>query len=198
MFPNSDFNYFLRFFIFIGFWAILLPNPSFAHVVPEDQLRNKVYLTKTQSLKSAFKGSKKILHGKRPITKPQLQKIVQRLHQSIHRNYVDFFSAQFPNNQKYTALFEKASANSHPSTLCKLMVLFDPQGAVSLIKILEYKGPQRAEITSESFLSQFIGKTSDYDFSKTTSNEGKTQTVKAIRDAIRRSAVLFDVILKGN
>ena len=71
--------------------------PSYSHVVPEDELRNQVYLSSNEALKMVFEGVRKIKKEKRKISRTQqkqtediLQKKFKRqriVHEDISKGY---------------------------------------------------------------------------------------------------------------
>lgn len=168
--------------------------PLWAHVVPEDELRNKVYLTKTQVLKEVFSGAKKIRHVKKRLSETQVKSAQETLGQNLRNNRVDFYKGKLVDGRHLHAFIDKAETNSHPPTKAVFLLLIDSTATVVDIRIMEYKGPQRSEIISPTFLNQFKGKSSKSDFSSITSNQGTTQPVQALAQKVRHLAALFSTL----
>lgn len=169
-------------FIFLSVAAIsLISVPAYSHVIPEDELRNQVYLSTNEALKKVFEGVHKIKREKRK-TKDQR---------------IEFYIAQ-KNDQKIYATIGKATANSHPVTKAKFVLLIDSQGQVKDLHIMEYRGPQRAEIISRTFLDQYMNKSAETDFSAVTSNQGPTPSVQALSQAVHELLILYKILYQDS
>lgn len=168
-------------------------NTAFGHVIPEDQLRNQVYLSAREALTQVFQGIHKIKKEKRKLTSAQARKIEQFSGQKVKERKKVFYAGEAEGGKMY-ATFEKAFANSHPVTEVKFVLLIGSQGRVKEVRIMEYKGPQRAELISRTFLDQYLGKTADSDFSQVTSNQGPTPSMQALNQAVRHTLISFKVL----
>jgi hypothetical protein len=175
----------------------LMATPSYSHVIPEDELRKQVYLTTNEALKKVFKGIRKIKKEKRKISRAQQKQIENSLHRKIKDQRIEFYSAN-TDGQKFYATIEKATANSHPVTEVKFVIMIDSQGLVKEIHIMEYRGPQRAEIISRNFLNQYLEKTTESDFTLITSNQGPTTCVQALSRAVHKILVVYKVTNKDS
>ncbi len=147
-----------------------IANPVFSHVVPQDQLRNKVYLTTHEALKKVFAGTRKIKKEKRKFSPAQQKQIEGTLQRKFKDQRIEFYTAH-TGDQKVYATIGKAYANSHPVTKAKFIVLIGSQGQVKDLHIMEYQGPQRTEILSRPFLDQYQDKSAESEFSVITSNQ---------------------------
>jgi hypothetical protein len=175
---------------------INLNNTVNAHVVPADQLRNKVYLNKTEALKSVFKGIRKLKHRKGHLKDSQVQRIEALTGQSLPSNRVNFYLGTQPDGGKLFAFIETAESNSHPPSKAVVIILVDGKATIRDVQIMEYKGPQRAEIISPEFLNQFVGKTAESDFSTITSNRGNTLPVRSLAEAVNRAAARVQALTR--
>jgi hypothetical protein len=167
--------------------------PVFSHVIPEDQLRNQVYLSTNEALKKVFEGIRKIKREKRKISSTQQKQIENTLQRKFKDQRIEFYTAR-TDNRKIYATIGKASANSHPVTKVKFVLLISPQGQAKKIHIMEYQGPQRAEIISRPFLDQYLDKAAKSDFSTVTSNQGPTLSVQALNQAVHKILVSYRVL----
>ena len=157
----------------------LISSPAYSHVIPEDELRNQVYLSTNEALKKVFEGVSKIKREKHKISSAQQKRIEEISHQKIKNLRIEFYTAR-TDDQKIYATIGKTSANSHPVTKAKFIVLIDSNGQLKDIHIMEYRGPQRAEIISRTFLDQYLSKSSESDFNTVTSNQGPTPSTQAL------------------
>jgi hypothetical protein len=165
-------------FILLSVAAIsLISVPAYSHVIPEDELRNQVYLTTNEALKKVFAGVRKIKREKR----------------KAKDRRIEFYTAK-RDDKKIYATIGKASANSHPVTEAKFVLLISSQGQVKDLHIMEYRGPQRAEIISRDFLDQYLDKSAESDFSAVTSNQGPTPSVQALNQAVHKILISYRVL----
>lgn len=171
----------------------LTATPAYSHVIPEDELRNQVYLSSNEALKKVFKGIRKIKKEKRRISSALQKRIEEVSQQKFKDSRIDFYTAQ-TGEQKVYATIGKASANSHPATEAKFVLLIGSQGKVKNLHIMEYQGPQRAEIISRAFLDQYLSKSAESDFSTVTSNQGSTPPVKALIQEVQKTLTLYKVL----
>ena len=183
----------IKFFVFLLFIGCTSVNTALSHVIPEDELRNQVYLSDREALAQVFQGIRKIKKEKRKLTSAQAKNFKQLSGQTI-RERKKFFYAGETNNGKTYATIDKANANSHPPTEAKFVLLIDSEGRVKDIHIMEYKGPQRAELISREFLDQYKGKIADSDFSQITSNQGPTPSVLAMSQSVRQTLISFKIL----
>jgi hypothetical protein len=167
--------------------------PAYSHVIPEDELRNQVYLTTNEALKKVFEGVRKIKREKHKVSSVQKNQIEKTTQQQLKSQRIEFYTAR-AKNQKIYATIGKASANSHPVTEAKFVVLIDSQGLLKDIHIMEYRGPQRAEIISRAFLDQYLSKSAESDFSTVTSNQGLTLSTQALNQAVLKILILYKVL----
>ncbi|MGP0564870.1 MULTISPECIES: hypothetical protein [unclassified Nitrospina] len=177
--------------VILSIWTLLLvpfSEAGIAHVIPEDELRNKVYLSKLDALKSVFKGISKIKYRKDHLTKSKIEKIKGLTGQPPAGTRLDYYYGIRDDGQKLFAFISKAQSNSHPPSQAVFITLVDEKGAVQDVKIMEYRGPQRAEIISPSFLKQFIGKTAKSDFASISSNQGRSLPVRSLAKAVHKIA----------
>ncbi len=173
--------------------VFVVSTPSYSHVVPEDELRNQVYLTTRQALQKVFAGENRIKKETRSITASQKTQVEELLQRKIKDRRIEFFSVR-KDGLALNATVGKIYANSHPVTKGRFIVLMDSQGQVQECHIMEYKGPQRAEIVSSDFLDQFSGKSTESDFSTVTSNQGSTPPVKALIQEVQKIPALYKVL----
>ncbi len=171
----------------------LISTPSYSHVIPEDQLRNVVYMTTRQALQKVFAGVNKIKKENRKLTVSQQREAEKILQKKIKDLRIQFFTAHKDGRQLY-ATIGKTFANSHPVTKARFVVLLDSQGNLEECHIMEYQGPQRAEIISRDFLDQYRNKSAKSDFSIVASNQGPTPSVQALNEAVRKILVLYKVL----
>jgi len=171
----------------------LAATPSYSHVIPEDQLRNQVYLSTNEALKKVFKGVRKIKREKRKITSTQQKQIGNILQRKFKDQRIEFYTAR-ADDMKIYATIGKATANSHPVTKVKFVLLISSQGLAKKIHIMEYRGPQRAEIIARPFLDQYLDKSAGSDFSTMTSNQGPTPSVQALNQAVHKILVSYKVL----
>ena len=129
------------------------------------------------TLKKVFKGVRKIKKEKR----------------KIKNRRIEFYTAK-KDGQKIYATIGKASANSHPLTEIKFTLLINSQGLVKSIHIMEYRGPQRAEIIARPFLDQYLDKSAESDFSTVTSNQGPTPSAQALTQAVRKILISYKAL----
>jgi hypothetical protein len=140
-----------------------------------------------------FEGIRKIKREKRKISRIQQKQIENFLQRKTKDQRIEFYTAK-KNGQKFYATIGKATANSHPVTEAKFVILIDSQGQVNSIHIIEYRGPQRAEIISRPFLDQYLNLSAESDFSAITSNQGPTPSVQAMSQAFHKILVLYKVL----
>lgn len=171
----------------------LISTPAYSHVIPEDELRNQVYLSSNEALKKVFEGVRKIKKEKRKISPAQQKRIEKISQQKLKSQRIEFYTAK-KDGQKVYATIRKATANSHPVTEAKFVLLIDSQGQVKNLHIMEYRGPQRAEIISHAFLDQYLNKSAESDFSVVTSNQGPTASVQALSQAVHKLLTLHKVL----
>lgn len=171
----------------------LTATPSYSHVIPEDELRNQVYLTTNEALKKVFKSIRKINKEKRKISSALQKRIEEVSQKKFKDSRIEFYTAQ-ADDQKVYATIGKASANSHPATEAKFVLLIGSQGKVKNLHIMEYRGPQRAEIISRAFLDQYLNKSAESDFSAVTSNQGPTASTQALNQAVHKILILHKVL----
>ena len=188
-------NPLILFLAFLFLVAGIQAGKAFCHVIPEDELRNQVYLSKKEALQQVFQGIRKIRKETRKISSDQADRIGQIIGQNFPDRKWIFYSGE-KDGGKLFATLGKAYANSHPPTDAKFILLIDSRGAIRDIHIMEYKGPQRAEMISRGFLDQYVGKSADMDFSTVTSNQGPTPTTQALTQAVRRLAVIFQTLYR--
>ena len=167
--------------------------PAYSHVIPEDELRNQVYLTTNEALKKVFEGVRKIKREKHKVSSVQKNQIEKKTQQQLKSQRIEFYTAR-AKNQKIYATIGKASANSHPVTEAKFVLLISSQGQVKDLHIMEYRGPQRAEIISRDFLDQYLDKSAESDFSAVTSNQGPTPSVQALNQAVHKILISYRVL----
>jgi hypothetical protein len=181
-------------FIFLFIAATSLTSTSsFSHVVPQDELTNQIYLTSNEALKKVFDGVSKVKREKRKISRMQQKQIGNIIQKRFKDQRIEFFTAK-KGSQDFYATIRKATANSHPVTEAKFVILIDSQGQVKGIHIMEYRGPQRAEIISPHFLDQYINKSSGSDFGVVTSNKGSTPSVQALSQVVHKILALYKVL----
>jgi hypothetical protein len=171
----------------------LISTPVYSHVIPEDELRNQVYLTTNEALKKVFEGVRKIKREKRKLSPTQQKRIEKISHQKIKNQRIEFYTARTV-DQKVYATIGKASANSHPVTKAKFILLINSQGQVKDLHVMEYRGPQRTEIISRVFLGQFLNKSAESDFSTMSSNQGSTPSVQALIQAVYKILASYKVL----
>jgi len=171
----------------------LMATPSYSYVIPEDELRKQVYLTTNEALKKVFEGVRKIKREKHTVSSAQKNQIEKITQQKLKSQRIEFYTAR-ANDQKIYATIGKASANSHPVTEVKFVLLIDSQGLLKDIHIMEYRGPQRAEIISRTFLDQYLSKSAESDFSTVASNQGSTPSTQALNQAIHKILILYKVL----
>jgi len=171
----------------------LISTPVYSHVIPQDELRNQVYLTTNEALKKVFEGVRKIKKEKRKISLTQQRRIENILQKKFKYQRIEFYTAR-TDDQKIYATIGKTSANSHPVTEVKFVLLISSQGLAKKIHIMEYRGPQRAEIISRPFLDQYLDKSAGDDFSAVTSNQGPTPSVQALNQAVHKILVSYKVL----
>ena len=82
------------------------------------------------------------------------------------------------------ALFDLIVNPAHHPIKIHYMVLFQPQGSIRNVEILEYQGLQRDEVVSESFLSQFKGNDIHWDFQSVKSIQGLTVPILALTQGL--------------
>lgn len=167
--------------------------PSYSHVIPEDELRNQVYLSSNEALKKVFEGIRKIKKEKRKISRMQQKQTEDILHKKFKDHHIDFYTAN-KDGQKFYATIGRAFANSHPVTEAKFILLINSKGQVKDIHIIEYRGSQRAEIISRPFLDQYLNQSAESDFSTVASNQGPTPSVEALNQEIQKILALFKVL----
>ena len=155
----------------------LISSPAYSHVIPEDELRNQVYLSTNEALKKVFEGVRKIKKEKR----------------KIKDRRIEFYTAK-KDGQKIYATIGKTSANSHPVTKIKFVLLINSQGRAKSIHIMEYRGPQRAEIISRPFLDQYLDKSAESDFSTVASNQGPTPSAQALTQAVHKILISYKAL----
>ena len=171
----------------------IITTPSYSHVIPEDQLRNQVYLTTRQALQKVFAGVHKIKKEGRKLSASQERQVEKLLQRNIENPRVEFFTAR-KDGRKLYATVGKAFANSHPVTKARFVVLMNSQGQLMDCHIMEYQGPQRNEIISRPFLDQFRGKSAESDFTAVTSNQGSTPSVKALTQEVQKTLAIYKVL----
>ena len=171
----------------------LISIPAYSHVIPEDELRNQVYLTTNEALKKVFEGVRKIKREKRTISPTQRKRIEEISQQKFEGQRIEFYTAKKGSHKIY-ATIGKASANSHPITKTKFVLLINSQGQIKNLHIMEYQGPQRTEIISRPFLDQYLDKSSESDFNILTSNQGSTSSVQALSQAVHKILAYYKVL----
>jgi hypothetical protein len=186
---NFNLSFIFLFTVFIS----LIASNSYSHVIPEDELRNKVYLSNNEALKKVFKGITKIKREKHKISPNQRKQIEKICRKNFEDQRIDFYTTP-TNSGKLYATIGKATANSHPITEAKFIILINSQGQIKDLHIMEYKGPQRAEIISRPFLNQFLGKSAHSDFKSVTSNQGTTPSAQALVRAVHKTLASHNVV----
>ncbi len=183
----------ILFLLFSIVLTSLTAAPAYSHVIPEDQLRNQVYLSTRQALQKVFAGVHKIKKESRKLSASQQLQIEKLLQRKIEDRRIEFFTARKDDLTLY-ATVGKIYVNSHPVTKARFIVLMDSKGQLEECRIMEYQGPQRAEIISRTFLDQFLGKSAESDFSTVTSNQGSTPPVKALIQEVQKTLALYKVL----
>jgi Na+-translocating ferredoxin:NAD+ oxidoreductase RnfG subunit len=183
----------LLFILFTIVATSMTSTSSYSHVVPQDELNNQVYLSTNEALKKVFEGVRKIKKEKRKISRTQQKQIEDILQRKSKDQRISLYTAR-KDDRKIYATLGKATANSHPGTEAKFVLLIDSQGQLKDIHIMEYRGPQRAEIISRPFLDQYINKSAESDFSAVVSNQGPTPSVQALSREVHEILVLFKVL----
>ena len=183
----------LTFFLLSIVATSLISVSAYSHVIPEDELRNQVYMTTNDSLKKVFEGVRKIKKEKHKISSAQQKRIKEISHQKFKGQRIEFYTAK-RDGQKIYATIGKASANSHPATEAKFIILINSQGQIKNLHIMEYRGPQRVEIISRPFLDQYLNHSAESDFSTVTSNQGPTPSVQALSQEVYKILISFKVL----
>lgn len=192
-FPDLMLNIIFPILIIFCLATGIHPTSVSGHVIPEDELRNQVYLSKREALTRVFEGIHKIKKEARPISQAKTERIEQVSGQKVKERKRVFYTGA-ADDGKVFATFGKAFANSHPVTQAKFILLMDSKGVIKNILIMEYKGPQRAEIISRDFLAQYVGMSASSDYSIVTSNQGPTASTQALTQAVHRLAATFEAL----
>lgn len=184
--------------LIVGLCLLATSQSAFAHVIPDDELRNYVFLNRNQALKQTFEGATRVKLEKKKVTAAHRDFMKSRCKISARENKIAFYSGAIPSGENLRVVIEKVQANSHPPTKLTFILAFQADGKIHQIRIMNFQGPQRQELISESFLSQFIGKSGDSDFGAVTSNQGPTLTVKALSQSVCKMTSLFKAIYLPN
>jgi len=180
--------------ILLSVILLLWSGSSYAHVVPNEELKNNVYLTKKEVLKDIFKGARKIRKVKQTVS-PQNRKLIETItHHPCHRRNLDLFTGKNGQGETLFVALESVQANSHPVAKMKVAAVIGPDGHLKNVIMMEYQGPQWQEMPSSEFLKQFSDMNADSDFSTVRSNQGQTRPVQALSNSIQELLVTFKFV----
>jgi len=170
------------------FWIIalflFLPNLSAAHLLKDEEVYSKVYLTKEQALKKAFPDGEEVVKTKIWMDKEQGKFISDLTGEAFNKVRQKAYFGKKGENTTALAIFDQINNPGHHPMSFEYMVVFQPEGKIKKVIVLDYRGLQRDEIVSEKFLSQFIGKDANSDFQKVNSTQGVSVPVQVISDGI--------------
>ncbi len=180
------------FFLVGSFLVGLLPVQ--AHMLKEEEIRSKTYLTQKQALDKVFPDADQVTMEKKWLDKTQKKSIQNLTGQPFNQKRVKLNVGIKGGKRIGLAHFDRVvNPGPHPLDI-SYMVVFDLDGKIKKVVVLEFKGLQRDELVSETFLSQFIGKSAESGFSSATSSAGFNASVQALCKGIRKSAVIIKTV----
>ena len=184
----------VHFILMIGLF-FYLPGLAKAHLLKDEEVRSKVYLTKEQALKLSFPEEDKVVTQKIWLDQNHRNFISDLTGENFNKRRQKVYVGKKGKKTTGLAMFGQINIpNQHP-IIFKYMVVFQPEGKIKKVVILEYQGLQRDEIVSEKFLSQFNGKDANSDFQKVDSNQGVTIAVQVLTKEVLKLAAIFHTYL---
>ena len=184
-------------FIWIIGLIFYLPELAQAHLLRDEEVRSKVYLTKEQALKLSFPEEDKVVIQNIWLDQNHKKFISDLTGENFNKGRQKVYAGKKGKKTTGLAMFDQINIpNQHP-IIFKYMVLFQPEGKIKKVVILEYQGLQRDEIVSEEFLSQFNGKDANSDFQKVDSSQGMTIAVQVLTKEVLKLAAIFHIYLEN-
>lgn len=182
-------------FIWIIGLIFCLPGLAKAHLLQDEEVRSKVYLTKEQALKNAFPDAEKVIAKKIWLDQNHRDFISDLTGENFNKGRQKVYVGKKGKKTTGLAMFDQINIpNQHP-IIFKYMVIFQPEGKIKKVVILEYQGLQRDEIVSENFLSQFNMKDANSDFQKVDSSQGMTIAVQVLTTEVLKSAAICQIYI---
>lgn len=168
--------------------------PAQGHILKEEEVRSKTYLTKKQALDKAFSDADQVTIEKKWLDKTQKKSIQDLTGQPFNQKRVKLHVGIKDGKKIGLAHFDRVVNLAHHPLDIHYMVVCGPDGRIKRVEILEFKGLQRDELVSEAFLGQFIGKSAESDFLSVASSAGSSASVQALCQGIRKSATIIKTV----
>jgi hypothetical protein len=161
-----------------------------AHTLKNEEVWSKVYLTKEQALKKAFPDGEEIVLQKFWTDRKQRKFIATTIGEPFNKSRIKIYVGKKMGKTTGLAIFDQIIQPGHNPIQFQYMIVFQPEGIIKKLVMLEYRGLQRDEIVSEKFLSQFNGKNIDSDFKTVSSKQGMTIPVQVLtQGALKLTAI---------
>ncbi len=194
--PTKVFRFLVCLVLFFGVFIWGLPMGD-AHILQEEEVRSKVYLTEDQALQKVFSDYDQVVVENKWLSRQQKKAIQQSTGMAVQKKRLKFYVGVKNGNKKHWALFDEISQPAHHPIKIHYMVVFENDGRVREVRILEFLGLQRTEIVSDSFLKQFQGLSMDTGFSTVQSRQGKTASVQALVQGVHQLAAVYNAVYKN-
>jgi hypothetical protein len=162
-----------------------------AHSLKNEEVWSKVYLTKEQALKKAFPDEDEVVLKKLWLDQNQKNIITDLTGEPFNKSRIKIYVAKNVGQTSGLAVIDQIIIAAHNPIKIHYMVVFQPEGKIRKVTVLEYLGLQRDEIVSEKFLSQFNGKNINSDFQTINSTQGITIPVQALTKGVLKLTAIF-------
>ena len=162
-----------------------------AHSLKNEEIWSKVYLTKKQALKKAFPDEDEVVLQKFWLDRNQKKIIADLIEEPFNKSRIKIYVAKNVGQISGLAVFDQIIIAAHNPIKIQYMVVFQPEGEIRKVTVLEYLGLQRDEIVSEKFLSQFNGKNINSDFQTINSTQGITIPVQVLTKGVLKLTAIF-------
>jgi hypothetical protein len=172
-----------------------LPGLAQAHALKNEEVWSKVYLTKEQALKNAFPDGEEIVPQKFWTDQKQRKFITDIIGEPFNKSRIKIYVGKKMEKTTGLAIFDQIINPGHNPIQFQYMAVFQPDGKIRKVVMLEYRGLQRDEIVSEKFLSQFNGKNIDSDFKTVNSKQGMTIPVQVLTHGALKLAAICHTYL---
>jgi len=185
------------YFIWIIGLMFYLPELAHAHLLRDEEVRSKVYLTKEQALKLSFQEEDKVVIQKIWLDQNHKKFISDLTGESFNKGRQKVYVGKKGGETTGIAMFDQINIpNQHPIKF-NYMVIFQPEGKIKKVVFLEYQGLQRDEIVSENFLSQFNGKDANSDFQEVSSTQGLSIAVQVLTEGVLKLTAIAQIYFEG-
>lgn len=161
----------------------------------EEEYVERVFLTKTDALKLAFPGVKKVKKSKLWLTDSQTEAIRKILGDQIKYNekrVTYYFGLDEAGKPVGAMVIGNEIGRSYPITF---MVVINPDGTVKDVEIMVYREPHGWEVRFESFMSQFFGRNAADPFNNINNITGATLSVRSMTKGVKKAVAEYQVLM---